>query len=99
MCGGAEDWSIETRTADDAAADRYRCVSAPYAAVNAHMTERIYAGLSLIHISRDLASVLLSFLVRGGDQAQLARLEVGNVKRHSGLIGMGMDDILAAGAV
>ena len=44
LCGGAEDWSIETRTADDAAADRYRCVSAPYAAVNAHMTERIYAG-------------------------------------------------------
>ncbi len=23
LCGGAEDWSIETRTADDAAADRY----------------------------------------------------------------------------
>ena len=44
LCGGAEDWSIETRTAADAAADRYRCVSAPYAAVNAHMTERIYAG-------------------------------------------------------
>lgn len=44
LCGGAEDWSIETRTADDAAADRYRCVFAPYAAVNAHMTERIYAG-------------------------------------------------------
>ena len=44
LCGGAEDWSIETRTADDAASDRYRCVSAPYAAVNAHMTERVYAG-------------------------------------------------------
>ncbi len=44
LCGSAEDWSIETRTAADAAANRYRCVSAPYAAVNAHMTERSYAG-------------------------------------------------------
>ena len=49
--------------------------------------------------ARNLASVLLTFLVRGGAQAQLARLEVGDVKRHSCFIGVGMDDVLAAGAV
>ena len=59
----------------------------------------IFQSIYLAYSVRSIASVLLSFLGRGGDQAQLARLEVGDVKRHSGLIGMGMDDILAAGAV
>lgn len=44
LCGDCEIWSIETRTKEDAAANRYRCVAAPYAAVTGHMTETSYTG-------------------------------------------------------
>ena len=37
-------WLLESRTKEDAAADRYRCVSAPYAAIDWKMRAKIHQG-------------------------------------------------------
>lgn len=44
LCGENEVWLIESRTTEDAAADRYRCVSAPYAAIDSKMRAKTYQG-------------------------------------------------------
>ncbi len=40
----AELWLLESRTKEDAAADRYRCVSAPYAAIDRKMRAKVHQG-------------------------------------------------------
>ena len=52
LCGGQEVWMIETRTAEDEAADRYRCVSAPYAAIDGKMIVETYQGRGDIQYKR-----------------------------------------------
>lgn len=37
-------WLLESRTKEDAAADRYRCVSAPYAAIDRKMRAKVHQG-------------------------------------------------------
>lgn len=44
LCAGKENWSIETRTAEDLAAGHYRRVSAPYEAVDRQMLEQTLRG-------------------------------------------------------
>ena len=44
----AELWLLESRTKEDAAADRYRCVSAPYAAIDRRMRARVHQGSGAI---------------------------------------------------
>ena len=44
----AELWLLESRTKEDAAADRYRCVSAPYAAIDQRMRAKVHQGSGAI---------------------------------------------------
>ena len=44
----AELWLLESRTKEDAAADRYRCVSAPYAAIDRRMRAKAHQGSGAI---------------------------------------------------
>lgn len=44
LCGENEVWLIESRTEQDAVLDHYRCVSAPYAAINDKMYAQTYQG-------------------------------------------------------
>lgn len=44
----AELWLLESRTKEDAAADRYRCVSAPYADIDRRMRARVHQGSGAI---------------------------------------------------
>ena len=44
LCEGVEVWLLESRTKEDAAADRYRCVSAPYAAIDRKMRAKVHQG-------------------------------------------------------
>ena len=44
LCEGGEVWLLESRTKEDAAADRYRCVSAPYAAIDRKMRAKVHQG-------------------------------------------------------
>ena len=44
----AELWLLESRTKEDAAADRYRCVSAPYAAIDRRMRAKVHQGSGAI---------------------------------------------------
>lgn len=44
----AELWLLESRTKEDAAADRYRCVSAPYAAIDRKMRAKVHQGSGAI---------------------------------------------------
>ena len=41
-------WILESRTKEDAEADRYRCVSAPYAAIDRKMRAKVYQGSGAI---------------------------------------------------
>ena len=41
-------WLLESRTKEDAAADRYRCVSAPYAAIDRRMRAKVHQGSGTI---------------------------------------------------
>ena len=44
LCGGDGQWSIESRTAEDAARNRYRCVMSPYLAIDGAMHAGFYEG-------------------------------------------------------
>ena len=44
LCEEVEVWLLESRTKEDAAADRYRCVSAPYAAIDRKMRAKVHQG-------------------------------------------------------
>ena len=44
LCEVGEVWLLESRTKEDAAADRYRCVSAPYAAIDRKMRAKVHQG-------------------------------------------------------
>lgn len=44
LSGENEIWLIESRTVEDAAANRYRCVTAPYAAIDKQMLAQSYQG-------------------------------------------------------
>ena len=48
LCSEDEVWIIESRTTEDAMADRYRCVSAPYAAIDRKMRAGVYQGSGAI---------------------------------------------------
>ena len=44
LCGGDGQWSIESRTAEDAVRNRYRCVMSPYLAIDGAMHAGFYEG-------------------------------------------------------
>ncbi len=44
FCNGGGMWSIESRTAEDAARNRYRCVMSPYLAIDGAMRAGFYTG-------------------------------------------------------
>ena len=48
LCEEVEVWILESRTKEDAAADRYRCVSAPYAAIDRKMRAKVHQGSGAI---------------------------------------------------